>query len=245
MLNCPCLSTSCSVFQNMMKKILPVVCFFLSLTFRAQLFSFNPGEHHYAELSLENSTVLFTYITNLTADSVVMEWRKIEDTLPEAGLPGDGWFTEMCDPGSCYIDLPNNGVMPGPIAPGEEGFVKLILNPQGQEGSGLVHYWVYPAGQMELHEDFYFHVWTPGTVGIAEQNTESISVYPNPASSVLNIQTHEMGLCKIFSADGKEVRSIHIANPGYTITEVGGLPEGLYLVMLNDGVTKMEIAREQ
>ncbi len=215
---------------RMAKNYFPLVCLWLlTCTLQAQLFTYSPVAMQYVELPMDMTTEFYTYITNATEDTLRIEWRKIEDTLPEAGDPGSGWFTEMCDFGSCWDHLPNNAVMIPPIPPGGAGFIKLLINPQNLPGAGAVHYWVYPEDQMELHEDVWFYVWTPG---LSVQPTEqaSVRIYPNPAADHLVIESSEPGLYHLYDASARLVQSFNAAGPARFVYPVQHLSPGCYFL---------------
>ncbi|MBL7942144.1 MAG: T9SS type A sorting domain-containing protein [Flavobacteriales bacterium] len=213
----------------MKKIILPLSAFLIGTALQAQLFTYSPGASQYVELPMDMITEIYTYVTNATDDTMHVEWRKIEDTLPLAGEPGEGWFTEMCDFGSCWDYLPNTAVMIPPIAPGGAGFLKLLINPQNMPGAGAVHYWVYPEGQMDLHEDVWFYVWTPG-LSVAEMPVTGLSVFPNPCTEQLTFDAAQSGIWTLSDASGRLVQQFNTVAPARIVYPVAHLNPGLYFL---------------
>jgi len=81
---------------------------------------------------------------------------------------------------------------------------------------------------------------TLGTTPI--DNLNQLSIYPNPATGLVNIELEEAGEAleniKIFSIDGKLVKEINIVNNSTEQIDVSNLSRGFYLVELQTANTR-------
>ncbi|MCI0750936.1 MAG: T9SS type A sorting domain-containing protein, partial [Flammeovirgaceae bacterium] len=72
-------------------------------------------------------------------------------------------------------------------------------------------------------------------------NEDKFSIYPNPASLILNIQLPvdlKHGIIRIYNHSGQTVKSIGHINDRKLAIDISDLPNGTYSVMVNDE-TKM------
>ncbi len=196
-----------------------VFCFNASL--QAQNFSFSPGNDYYGQLEMEIYTEHYLYVYHDSPDSAYITWRKIENTCPPE------WDLQMCDWQHCYSGMPNTGNMNG-VATGDAGNLRLIVNPFTTQGSGMVHFWIFPTGFMDEYVDVYFHFETTLT-GVSK------SVFPNSFSFyreqiLLNQQTS--GNAIITDISGKQVMSFQF-NHGTSSHDITGLTSGVYFCLLN------------
>ncbi|OIQ36284.1 MAG: hypothetical protein BM555_02990 [Crocinitomix sp. MedPE-SWsnd] len=68
------------------------------------------------------------------------------------------------------------------------------------------------------------------------QNDLSFNIYPNPATDVLTIETsltNDVQL-QLLSIDGKQLRTVAVLNPSKYVLDVSTLPNGVYILKLND-----------
>jgi hypothetical protein len=71
------------------------------------------------------------------------------------------------------------------------------------------------------------------TVGMAEQVSANISVYPNPSSSVVNFTGLQSGRVMVFDVTGKLVAAQSLIE-GRTTVDVSQFNNGLYIYKIND-----------
>jgi hypothetical protein len=71
------------------------------------------------------------------------------------------------------------------------------------------------------------------TVGIAELNRESVSIYPNPASTSINVRINtafiDNGMLELYDATGKLIMQQKVVNE-YSSLNLNGLANGIYSV---------------
>lgn len=81
------------------------------------------------------------------------------------------------------------------------------------------------------------------TLSISDVSKKQVSVYPNPATSVLNINSSEIvKKVEIFNQTGEVVKKINHYNNIKTV-EVQDLPKGVYVLKINDGDTQKFIKK--
>lgn len=72
--------------------------------------------------------------------------------------------------------------------------------------------------------------------------TENFSIYPNPATDIVNITSDSNAELAIFNATGKEVKRIR-TNEGSTSIDISDLPNGMYFIVINGNAHKLTIER--
>lgn len=87
--------------------------------------------------------------------------------------------------------------------------------------------------QLVLDEDgdnygFDFHY--SSTVGVAEQNDNSLTLWPNPASQTVHVDGIDVAEVQVYNALGQLVKTVRDANE----INVADLPQGVYLLRIAD-----------
>ena len=73
-----------------------------------------------------------------------------------------------------------------------------------------------------------------GTTGISEVAEGEVNVYPNPATTVINIDNAEGAQISVFDLSGRMVSSVNSASAYQTI-DASNLAEGMYIVRIANG----------
>ncbi|MBR5215395.1 MAG: T9SS type A sorting domain-containing protein [Bacteroidales bacterium] len=78
---------------------------------------------------------------------------------------------------------------------------------------------------------------------IAEVNDESLGLYPNPATSFVNIKSSASGSCdiNIFDMTGRCVKSVYVEDVSDAIINIEDLDKGVYFIELAGKVEKLII----
>ena len=71
---------------------------------------------------------------------------------------------------------------------------------------------------------------------------DNFSIYPNPATDIVNIVSQNDSELAIFNATGKEVKCIR-TNEGSTSIDISDLPNGMYFIVINGNAHKLTIER--
>ena len=69
-----------------------------------------------------------------------------------------------------------------------------------------------------------------------------LALYPNPASSTVNVETAEAGEAVVYSVAGMEVKRLTI-NAGCNQIDVADLPQGVYFVRLGTAHSRLQVVR--
>ena len=171
-----------------------------------------------AEISLQSYG---THSIGLPAEATVEYWRNFNQCSETAifeeypDLVNDGLTFEMYS----YLDGTNDSRV---------GFIKV--------NNGL-HRW-YLGGNNDIdytEEIAKFFTGTIDVTDIAEQNESSLSLYPNPATNFIFVETQNA--VNIYDLCGKLVLQ------GSGRIDVSSLPEGMYFVKSEKGFTKLVINR--
>ncbi|MBK3517133.1 T9SS type A sorting domain-containing protein [Carboxylicivirga marina] len=103
------------------------------------------------------------------------------------------------------------------------------------------HVFIYPAGgDGDLNSYFIDDVKGPNlksATAIAEANVENLTIYPNPATDILNITSAEEGsTIEVYGINGVLVKQAMVSNGLISVAE---LQDGIYFVKVGDLVTKL------
>ena len=76
----------------------------------------------------------------------------------------------------------------------------------------------------------YVRVYQNVNIGIEEENKPiDISVYPNPTSDFVKVNTADSGIFKVYDVLGKLLVSKEIIHSGITEISLPELPQGIYI----------------
>ncbi len=93
-------------------------------------------------------------------------------------------------------------------------------------------------GQWGMNTPAYFAMdnLTVDFTDVAEHTTNIVSIYPNPTNGVLNINTSNNSLIKLFNINGKLINTT-IAQSSVTIFDLSNLENGIYFIQVeNNGI---------
>lgn len=209
-----------------MKRFFTLLIILFSTNGFAQNFHFEPTNTLVKTVSISGlSDLNINIIRNNTVDTLHLEYELISNTLPEE------WYQGYCDNHGCWGSLPESGYM-SPCYDDLNSFIKLSIDPDKIDGSGIVEYYVYEIGHYDDGLLMTFEIDTPGFVGLNELNNTNIEFYPNPASNYLNINSDtEIIQVDIFNLTGQLVYG-DINNQSRI--DISHLQKGLYLVNIKD-----------
>lgn len=202
-----------------------VLCDFMWMD--AQNFSFAPGADYSGILEMDIYTEHMVYVEpNAAADTAYISWRKMANTCP------DGWDLQMCDYLACYSGMPNTGNM-YPVPPGLNGYLKIVANPYQIQGSCDVHFWVYPTGMMDQHQDIFFHLQTTPTTAEERRICSATAWF---YGHTLSVEVTECESYTILDMSGRQLRRFSVAS-GFHAEDLSGLPAGIYFCKGSNGMS--------
>lgn len=191
---------------------------------------------------------LANHLTNITSSPLTVNWK-----IVSVSIPGDWKVVGLCDNNTCYSDdaiLNGTSTPPptSPIAPGGNSLFDLrVYAPiTGANGTGTVKVRTYTLSQVDT---LVFIVnKTPTGISAIQLDDKRVSLYPNPATSMLQVYADKAlnpqsisivniaGVQSITASieKGKEVTSININT----------LATGMYMVKVMDANGQMITTRK-
>ena len=182
----------------------------------AQTLTFLPSADYQGLVDWDMYTEHYVYVGHDAVDSAYVSWRVIENTCPS------GWDFQLCDWQHCYSGMPNTGNM-NAIPSGGQGYLRLIVNPYLIPGEGIVHFWVFPTGDMDAYTDVYVHLGTPLSV-----SEESRIPYVTATSESIRFHEITTGTASLYNLCGQCVLTAPIAPQ--TCLDWSFLPQGMYVL---------------
>lgn len=151
--------------------------------------------------------------------------------LPVVTCPDDFTVTTV-DP----VDLNELTVTPvGGVFSGD--FVSDgVFNPQGLSNGNYTIIYTYTDPVTGCENHCTFIITLDIGVGVTDNMTDKISVYPNPALNHININNSEKyNLIKFYDLTGREVKTQLLTK---SVVDISGLPSGMYVIELIGNATK-------
>ncbi len=163
-----------------------------------------------------------------TNDTAYLSYRLIENSCPPE------WEFVLCDWSDCFTNMPNTDDM-HPLPNGYNALIKISAHPHQTEGSGFLHFWIFPTGSMELHESIYFYYNTPNAAGISPIKTARIQY--QYVQSEIHISNAPIGEWKLFDTSGKLINRGTNSSSAFILDQIKTNPSHLILVWSATGQT--------
>lgn len=211
-------------------KINFTIIFVLFLGFaQAQNFTFEPTSTLVKTITISDiSDLNIDIIKTENIDTLWLEYELVSNTLPEE------WYAGYCDNHGCWGTLPESGYM-SPMFEDLNSYIRLSINPEGWDGSGMVEYYVYEIGHYEEGMLMTFIVDTPGFVGFHEIRKNEISLQPNPFAEQINIYSfNTIEEINIYDIMGRQIEKLNTGYQNTILINSNNWPKGLYLVEIKD-----------
>ncbi len=174
-------------------------------------------------------------ITNTSGAQVNYTWRRMVNTL------ATGWNSAICDPDLCYLHTVSTENFT--LAAAQTDILDVHVYAGGNLGTGYVKVCVWEttdsAGTVQCAEYFIEVEQDTTNTGIFSQTLDTeISIFPNPAQTVLNIEltsNHSANLVEVFTLSGELVISETIENLNRISLDVSELHFGSYILKAGNG----------
>jgi hypothetical protein len=219
----------------MRKIVWAIICLILSTSVDGQ-FSVTPTDSIFETVAADSLISMFQIdLINETTDSLHITWKLIEEDVTE------GWDYNLCDLGECYVGVPNSAEMQA-FAPGEAGFLKMLVNPLSIEGYGFWHFWVYPTGDEDNFVNLYFSINASGTGPVFEKPLEA-QIFPNPATDQIIISTSDLQSVQLFSLNGSLISELKSQSE---VFDISAFQPGIYFLVLqkSNGIATRKLVIE-
>lgn len=195
----------------------------------AQDFVYSPTQHIVDTVEAENFDYFQINITTPQPEAITFAWERISNTYPTA------WTYSFCDLGGCYVGVPTSGEMNhitlADAQSGVEGFLKLNLTVAQNYGQGKLQLYVYDSNNYSRGDTVSIDLsWEGVQVGINELSENTVTLYPNPATDILNVNSTAAMNLEVFNLSGTLVQQMAIQTAGTHQINIADLPRGMYLL---------------
>jgi hypothetical protein len=227
----------------MKKALLLVTVLTISCAAFSQNFVYSPTQHVVEDVQAENFSLHEMQMTTPTPAAIQFNWELISNSFPAE------WSYSLCDQGGCYVGIPPSGTMTAitqeEAENGKEGFFKINLTAGYNYGRGVVKLYVYDNNDYTRGDTVSFDIdWSQGASALNETSQKmDINIYPNPASSLINLSNLNNDIEKIalFNILGESVYSENVSAKEKSV-DVGNLNRGSYFltIYVKDGTVITE-----
>ena len=199
-------------------------------TIKAQVFSWKTNDS-VSVVSTDGTASLKLMMTNISGDSLSLDWKLISNTFPSA------WDVTLCDYNTCYIGIPDSGSMKK-LGQLELGFLTLTVDMKNELGAAEMRFYVYDASDTTAGDTATFLLDASIATGIGQLNdvNKTQIVFPNPASDYVTLKgiNGKSANVWIYDLNGKEIKSSTLDLTMNTQLSVQELNAGIYLIKVLD-----------
>lgn len=210
--------------------ILLVLLALAGVVAKAQAYTLNPGPVVSGTVLLNDYMFMEIRMAHTGADTLRFEYELLGNTCNPT------WEMSMCDYQSCYPSIPAFGAM-APAPAGEDGFIKITMNPHSDGGTGQVRYRVWEASDPGHSDTITFNIDAVTALEPASFAAFA-AIHPNPTSDFIHVETagpvHGAGAFMLYAMDGRLVGNAVMPADGKITYPVSQLPAGIYLVKVVD-----------
>jgi len=164
-----------------------------------------------------------------TSVPVEVKWELFDVNVP-ATWTNDAF---ICDAITCYDEITNDNQYT--ISEAKASTLDVHFLNQGMAGVGTVKLLIYEvADSLNTFKVITYVANVQEGVGIKKLENVNLKVYPNPATSTLNISVNENDLVEkvaVYNVIGKQVLSLNMNNNLKSLN-VSDLDKGIYIVKL-------------
>ena len=206
-------------------------------SFSQKSYSLTTSNNVNLKVVLNQNSASKIYLTNLGNSKLVLKWKRILVNVP------NDWIYATCDVGACYGGVPVGPTTMDSISVGTDGFVGIDIEPITTIGNGTIKLYVYQDGY-EVQGDTLTWNITSQPVGIKEISSNlGINIYPNPASTVLNLKfsnefNQKIESIYLIDAVGRKVKIIDYSNEDIRI-DISDLNSGCYNLIVESENEKL------
>lgn len=192
----------------------------------------------------------FTWVDGKTIETDIVANTTVQLKIEQLAIPGDSvtlgievverqipnsWDGMLCVYGLCYGFIRDVGFVGemSQIKDDTRGYVRLTVNPMSDLSQGVYKIRVY---DVDNPSDGDTAVWIlNGVAGINDNYLDAISMYPNPVTNNLSIDSDgTINTISVLNLNGQLMQKINKVNSGVNTIDVSDLPRGMYLVRLTN-----------
>lgn len=210
-----------------MKTISTLIIALLAFGGNAQTFQWDTNDSVVVDLTPNSMVQYPTYQSVVNSgDTVTLAIEVIYSDIPNT------WDGMLCIYGLCLGTIPNVGTQAtmDPIHDGQQGMVRLTVNPYSDLQPAKLQVYVYDVNHPN-DGDTATWILNPSSLSVSDLEMPTMSIGPNPAQDLISVKlSEEMQSLRIVDASGRVVRNISALNVLTTDVNVSDLPAGVYTV---------------
>lgn len=175
----------------------------------------------------------FTF-KNVSGSATRVYYKKVEVDFPASPR----WDVSFCDNRNCFFSFVESDTF-NTIQNNEEAELKLTVFPNGNADTGIATYVLWTLDEPNEKDTITFKVYVPWGASARNIETAGLSVYPNPVSDVLNIQSAAAGQVSVVSVTGQVFITKAIAAGSESVL-VSSLTPGVYTVLVESAGKRVQ-----
>lgn len=233
-----------------MKKIFYILIpLFLLGTFKSSAQSFNIQEDTVKALMQDYLIDLPASLRNLTNDTIRISWKVIDHNIP-TDWADSGQFG-LCDNVLCYYKTILSGSTQVTDTITANGTMSMKAQING-ESPGITstgtYYFTVEAVNGSTTDTIVYTIsnWTTSVANVSN-NQNVVTLYPNPARDILNVQYDKNAGIRnisIHNLVGKQVASFRVNGSGNSVKlDINNIPSGVYFLRLKDNTGRVTATR--
>ncbi len=212
------------------------------------LFSSNKSEAQSFSMQKDTATAavygyidLYNNLTNLTSDTIRVNWKVLSHTLPPSWVSGASFG--ICDNVTCYDGQILSGSVQTTDTIGANATMPFKLQLDVSSSSVVPTTGTPYTATIELSQGsttdtviFAAYKWNTNNVGKVTMSREDVVLYPNPAYNEVNVTfNRELGVrnVAIYNLVGKQVSAYRVNGTSAKI-DIEKIPAGIYFLRLSD-----------
>ncbi len=221
----------------MLKRLLPAVMVFITLTASAQGVTYDKGKVQRYWIDHTNQYDLHLTFTNKTGVKTGIVYTKLMVDWPSK------WVVQFCDDVNCHADFYDRDTFEA-IANNAEGDLHITAYPQGNADTAVFQYEIFALSNPSQKDTATVYFYVPWGAGVSEPGKAALKLFPNPATDILNFTTASAGNCQVLDINGRSLITTY-AEAGHNKLNIAAIPAGVYFIQVNtaDGILRKEFVK--
>jgi hypothetical protein len=187
----------------------------------------------------QDELITHAHVKNNSGVNATYIWYMTQKNFP------NGWESAICDKNTCYDVSVTTASFD--LAPGDSGTLEVHLYPHSVSGTASVEVLVYEKNTDSTtgpKATYSFNAWALNTKA-AEKRSNNVEIYPNPATTQLNItlETAKPITIEVYNVLG-QLKMKHTHNGGTSTMDLADLPAGIYFLRYTHPTTGQVVSKQ-
>jgi hypothetical protein len=218
--------------KHKLKICLPFLFLFIGISAKAQ-YNFSPSTQLIIDQSYNNLTYDSIHISNLSADTLRLNWNLIA-----YDSSGDTYL-DFCASGECYLGFPLTGSFPT-IIPNGFGYAGAHFWTGSVPATSTVKIWVYPQGDPANGDTLTYILHAQHGSGIDDisPDDDAMKIYPNPSPGLINLnfdKSAENCIIEVLNSYGQVILMKDINNQIQATLDLTKFAKSMYFIKMQSG----------